>query len=110
MTSFEKRCRNFEKRRLPNPAVAVHPSRGGWADAVPEAEALMTKASCKGCGKEIYWGKNPEGKMVPLDPKAPVYGLVKLQGVTQLVRTSLAMVSHFATCPKENDFSASRKA
>lgn len=64
---------------------------------------------CKGCSKEIVWGVTADGKKVPLDPRAPVYSIVELPHGTQIVRTHLAIVSHFATCPAANDFSASTK-
>ena len=64
---------------------------------------------CRGCGKEIVWGETADGKKIPLDPRAPVYGIVTIRGQSEIVRTTLAMVSHFATCPKANDFSASKK-
>lgn len=55
---------------------------------------------CKGCGKEIQWATTETGKTIPLDPKAPTYEVK--EGIA--VR-SPAMVSHFSTCPKANDFS-----
>lgn len=66
-------------------------------------------SQCKGCNKEILWGTTSEGRQIPLDPAAPVYSLIESGGQTKVVRTELAMVSHFATCSKANDFSASRK-
>ena len=69
-------------------------------------------AQCKGCGKQIIWGKTGQGKMIPLDPKPPVY--VVSQNLNNpnewfAERHMHAAVSHFATCPKANDFSASKK-
>lgn len=49
-----------------------------------------------------------EGKKIPLDPHAPVYSAIEQRGRTEVVRTHLAMVSHFATCPNANDFSGSK--
>lgn len=65
---------------------------------------------CK-CGKQIVWGRTADGKNVPLDPKAPVYAIMKIHpgAPADICRTSLSMVSHFITCPNANDFSASRK-
>ena len=63
---------------------------------------------CKGCGKEIVWGATAEGKKIPLDPRALVYTTIEMRGHKEIVRTYLAMVSHFATCPKANDFSGSK--
>ena len=64
---------------------------------------------CK-CGKNIVWGITGEGKRVPLDPRAPVYAIVEIKiGETKICRTSLSMVTHFATCSNANEFSASKK-
>lgn len=61
---------------------------------------------CKGCDAPIVWGRTSLGHAVPLDPKPPVYQLTESGA---LVRMTNAMVSHFATCPKANDFSGSRR-
>jgi hypothetical protein len=66
-------------------------------------------SECRGCGKRILWGVTPEGRKIPLDPSAPVYSVVHINGRDECVRTTLHMVSHFVTCPKANDFSASKK-
>lgn len=50
-----------------------------------------------------------DGTKVPLDPSAPVYEVVDEDGLKTAVRTSTAMVSHFATCPKANLFSGKNK-
>lgn len=60
-------------------------------------------SKCKGCGKPITWGIDPEGKRIPLDPSAPVYAYAS--ETQQCERTGLALVSHFATCPDANKFS-----
>lgn len=66
--------------------------------------------SCKGCGRPILWATNTEtGKMVPLDPTAPVYILsTHGDGETKTccrAPTDAFAVSHFATCPEANQFS-----
>lgn len=77
-------------------------------------------STCRGCGREIVWGTTEDGKKIPLDPRAPVYTLGpkkigdnpafgESDGDQLVKRTSLAMVSHFATCPKANDFSGGRR-
>ncbi len=68
-------------------------------------------SDCRGCHKEIVWGVTADGKKIPLDPRAPVYqlGRVDIDGNQELSRTSMAMVSHFCTCPKANLFSGSNK-
>ena len=65
---------------------------------------------CKGCGKEIVWGTTEEGKKIPLDPRPPVYRkLAIVNGELTVDRVDFALVSHFATCSKANDFSSSKK-
>lgn len=70
----------------------------------------MSKSKCKGCGKEITWAFNPStGKKVPLDMSPPFYALVECPETgnllaRQITRKDIGM-SHFATCPKANDFS-----
>lgn len=68
---------------------------------------------CKGCGKKILWGITRQGKQIPLDPKPPVY-LVKGNPrdghqPLEIERLRHVYVSHFATCPKANDFSNQSK-
>lgn len=83
---------------------------------------------CKGCGKPMVYATitktdGTEG-VIPLDPCAPVYDLhADVAGDYFAHRTlrrfkdsSVAgepvqgsIVSHFATCPKAGDFSASKK-
>ncbi len=61
--------------------------------------------TCKGCQKPIEWGTTEAGKKIPLDPRPPVYLLE--DGVAK--RLHNAYVTHFATCPDANKFSASKK-
>jgi hypothetical protein len=64
-----------------------------------------TTRKCAGCSKAILWAVNEDGARIPLDPVAPVY---EVDG--QVVRrTRQALVSHFATCPKADQFSAGRR-
>lgn len=71
-------------------------------------------AYCK-CGRIIVWGKTPSGQNIPLDPKAPVYRFIagRPDGGPDddmtVDRAMNCMVSHFATCPQANQFSASNK-
>lgn len=71
----------------------------------------MNETPCKGCGRTIVWGITKEGIKIPLDPKPPVYEFEDVEpGDHHLVaRNKLAMVSHFATCPKASQFSGSKK-
>lgn len=62
-------------------------------------------AECKGCGAAIVWGTTEDGKTIPLDPKPPVYRFNQYGRIEKVD----ASVTHFATCPKANDFSASQK-
>lgn len=70
----------------------------------------MKTSPCKGCGKPIVWAKTLEGKMIPLDPKPPIYWVEDDgNGGQACHRIREGMVSHFSTCPNANDFSASKK-
>lgn len=61
---------------------------------------------CKGCSKPIVFAVLSDGKRVPLDPRPPVYDVTEYPDGTYAATRSLeSMVSHFATCPKANDFS-----
>lgn len=76
---------------------------------------------CKGCGRSIVWGRDAEGRAVPLDPRPPVYRVTEHPTspgyrITRLPETDdnegtreAYMVSHFATCPKAAQFSGSRR-
>ena len=76
---------------------------------------------CRGCGKPILWGtEEGTGRRLPLDPTPPVYEVQGFYdggdtgegqdiGVTAVRRHFKAYVSHFATCPKANEFSGSKK-
>ena len=80
----------------------------------------MAKATCNGCGKPIVWATvraidgSLSGTKIPLDPRPPTYAADLPESTTVdgllIVERSTARVSHFATCPKANDFSASTKA
>lgn len=86
----------------------------------------MKTTPCRGCGKPIVFAaitkRDGTNGTVPLDPRAPVYDLdVDVEGnyfaIPTLRRFAEAgdepvqgsLVSHFATCPKAGDFSASNK-
>ena len=83
---------------------------------------------CRGCGKPVLWvaitkADGTIGKL-PLDPRAPVYFVGGRSGPDgspcatkankdrdPLIQDPLpeAYVSHFATCPKANEFSGGRR-
>jgi len=62
-------------------------------------------SQCKGCGAEIEWSKTEAGKAVPLNkpPEKRFIMFVKPDGL-EYVKLVETWVSHFATCPKANDF------
>jgi len=66
---------------------------------------MAKRTKCKGCGRAIVWAVKDDGRMIPLDPSAPVYELLEDGVVVSAVRSATAMVSHFATCSKANLFS-----
>jgi len=67
----------------------------------------MKPTPCRGCGRPIVFAINHDtGMVIPLDPKPPVYGVLEeADGEIVCKRLERAMVSHFATCSKANDFS-----
>ena len=68
----------------------------------------MKTTPCRGCGKPIVFASLSDGKLVPLDPRPPVYSVVEYgedETPVRVTRDLKAMVSHFVTCPKANEFS-----
>lgn len=76
------------------------------------------KTKCRGCGRDVVFVTTNDGKTVPLHPVPPVFHRVHDPDTGRAFwwrdgsdgggeRT--AFVSHFATCPKANDFSGSRR-
>ena len=63
---------------------------------------------CKGCKREIVFGKLLNGKKVPLDPKPAVYFYSMIDEQAERAAPGY-YVSHFSTCPQANKFSASNK-
>lgn len=64
---------------------------------------------CQNCNRVVVIGRTPDGKKIPLDPKAVVYRL--LDGVPKgkegdekhplvIDRSPFAMAAHEFTCPK----------
>jgi len=70
------------------------------------------KGKCRGCGKDIIFAKNSDGKgIIPLDPRPAVYQVIEQpDGSAVAVRDKNYMVTHFATCPKASDFSGGKKS
>ncbi len=74
----------------------------------------MEEAKCRGCGRKIIWAITAEGKNIPLDLVAPVYSVAlhRIEDGTEVytaTRLGMTFVSHFATCPKANQFSGRNK-
>lgn len=72
----------------------------------------MSEGNCKGCGKTVVWVTaklaNGNDGQIPLYPAAPVYEVDPVNP-GRAERTKTAMVSHFKTCPKANEFSGGGK-
>lgn len=71
-------------------------------------------ATCRGCGKQIVWGifqDGPKAKRIPLDPRPPCYRALDpiSDGAVRIEREREVYVTHFATCPKANDFSGKNR-
>lgn len=71
----------------------------------------MTVSRCDGCGAEIYWITTTAGKPMPVDTQkrtilAPESWTQGLKGVTSDSKwiTVSGYQSHFASCPKANQF------
>ena len=82
--------------------------------SVNNAAVDLSKAEtrpCKACKRKLYFVRNEEGKMVPLDAVAPTFRIgLDTAGDLIAIRATTTFVSHFATCPSANDFSSSRKS
>lgn len=68
--------------------------------------------TCRGCGATIVWVETPGRVRVPIDPRPPIYRYNLDTGQGQKIERGLTDaygVSHFATCPKANEFSKSKK-
>lgn len=57
---------------------------------------------CKACGADIMWVKTQTGSSTPVDSASAQKRYVKHQDGTW--RLSDTFVSHFATCPKADQF------
>lgn len=69
----------------------------------------LFQRECSKCGAPLLFLKTAEGKTIPLDLRAPVFGVAEYQGQKEAVRTTMHFVSHFSTCPYANEFSKSKK-
>lgn len=74
---------------------------------------------CRGCGKQILWIKTPAGKHMPCDPEVIFYTkdqkgdmtlvsktgeVVRARRTTAESHDGIGYVSHYATCPKADQF------
>lgn len=65
----------------------------------------LPRTTCKGCGKPIIFAKNTQtGRLIPLDANTPVFSAMEWDGAI-ICSPIEAMVSHFSTCAKANEFS-----
>jgi hypothetical protein len=64
--------------------------------------------ACKGCGRKIQLVKDADGKIHPLDLSAPTFTVEEDMTGTKVAVRSSAFVSHFSTCPKVDQFAASK--
>ena len=71
----------------------------------------MSARACRGCGKSVVFAKDAEGKWQILDVVAPCFRQTgtDAKGAFIVERDPTAMVSHFATCPRANEFSAAKR-
>jgi len=69
----------------------------------------MSMQPCKGCGKQVLWAETVNGKKIPIDMAAPVYRIGFKGALTVAEKIESAGVSHFTTCKKANEFSASAR-
>lgn len=78
----------------------------------------IIEGKCAGCGRPIVWGQLPDGTKIPMDPKPATYLLLapalehyKVQRANgnKDKAQGQVMVSHFATCPKADQFSRNNR-
>lgn len=67
--------------------------------------------TCRGCGKPVFFAVDELGTRQVLDAVAPVYIVSSslFQAELHVARHASAYVSHFATCPAADHFSASKR-
>lgn len=67
------------------------------------------RRNCRACGTPLVFIRDIEGTLHPLDAQAPTYRIEPdAFGVEVAVRAD-ALVSHFATCSKAEQFSGGQK-
>ena len=60
---------------------------------------------CKACGTPLRFLRTSEGKIIPLDLRAPVFAVYQEGGEWKCALIDDAYASHFATCSKASEFS-----
>ncbi len=60
---------------------------------------------CRSCGNQIIWGETMDGKKIPMDFRAPVYGPDPKANGPRIVKLEQAWVSHFSVCPDASKWS-----
>ncbi len=71
----------------------------------------MSDRQCRACGVPLKFVKTAEGKIVPLDLRAPVFMInIKADGSELATRAEKGFhVSHYSTCSKASQFSKKGK-
>jgi hypothetical protein len=68
---------------------------------------------CRKCGAPLHFARTHKGDTIPLDLRAHVWVIVydrtEPRRPSTVVRTELAYVSHFFTCPYASEFSRKNK-
>lgn len=71
---------------------------------------MTERRPCKACGCPLALVTGPNGKLIPLDLRSPVYRIGEdLTGADVAERDPKAFVSHFSTCAKASEFSKGGK-
>jgi len=70
----------------------------------------METSKCRGCGAEIIWAITEQGKRIPLDAKDERRFIVGVNQADDEVEAVLCKTytTHFATCPKADQFRKER--
>ena len=74
-----------------------------------EKKHHLFQRECIKCGCPLAFVRSVTGAIIPLDLRAPVYGVVDVKLPSgdirrEAVRTELAFPSHFATCKFADEF------
>lgn len=78
-----------------------------WMTRMKMSPAAEGAHKCKGCGADILWGITTEGgRHIPLDAKAEKRFILVSRGEDEVPAALMrdTYISHFATCPKAQEF------